>query len=82
MEFRCRVFYEKIRNDGSQDWLLTNIINFLQSQKAKFERKEITAGTVKNYYQAVKLFCEMNEISIPVPWKKNTERPTATQKIR
>jgi integrase len=36
--------------------------------REKFERKEIAAGTVKNYYQAVKLFCEMNEI--PLPWKK------------
>ena len=32
------------------------------------EAKEITAGTMKNRYQAVKLFCEM--VDIPMHWKK------------
>jgi hypothetical protein len=45
-----------------------NILKFLQFQKERFERKEITAGTVKNYFQAIKLFCDMNDI--PIPWKK------------
>jgi hypothetical protein len=66
MESRCRVFYEKTKNDAGSEWLLSSIIRFPQILKTKFERKEITAGTVKNYYQAVKLFCEMNGISIPI----------------
>jgi hypothetical protein len=32
------------------------------------EAKEITAGTMKNRYQAIKLFCEMADI--PIQWKK------------
>jgi hypothetical protein len=36
--------------------------------KERVERKEITAGTMKNRYQAVKLFCEMADIAIS--WKK------------
>jgi hypothetical protein len=70
MELRCQIFNEKIMGETGREWLLTNIIILLQFQKEKFERKEITAGTVKNYYQAVKLFCEMNGISIPIPWKR------------
>lgn len=63
---RCKVFCETINNNNT-GWLLANIL-FLQYQREKFERKEIAAGTVKNYYQAVKVFCDMNDI--PVPWKK------------
>jgi hypothetical protein len=70
MEFRCQVLYEKTKTDGGSEWLVSSIIKFLQIQKNKFERKEITAGTIKNYYQAVKSFCEMNGIVIPIPWKK------------
>jgi hypothetical protein len=29
---------------------------------------ELAAGTVKNYYRAVRLFCEMNDASLN--WKK------------
>jgi hypothetical protein len=67
MELRCHVFYEKIRSESGREWVLANIIKSLQFQKEKFEEKEITASTVKNYYQDVKLFSEMNGISIPVP---------------
>jgi hypothetical protein len=48
--------------------LLHKIISYLQYQKGRVERNEITAGTLKNYYNAVKLFWEMNDISFP--WKK------------
>lgn len=65
---RCKVFCEKGRNDKSISWAFANILKFLQYQKERFERKEIAAGTVKNYFQAIKLFCDMNDI--PVPWKK------------
>lgn len=64
---RCKVFCDMI-NSNSTAWLLANILKFLQYQREKFDRKEIAAGTVKNYYQAIKLFCDMNDI--PVPWKK------------
>ena len=44
------------------------MISYLQYQKERFEKHEITAGTLENYCNAIKLFLEMNEISIP--WKK------------
>jgi hypothetical protein len=65
---RCKVFCEKGKNDKSVKWVFANILRFLQFQKERFERKEITAGTVKNYFQAIKSFSDMNDI--PIAWKK------------
>ena len=45
-----------------------NLLRFLDLHKERVRRKELAAGTVKNYYRAVKLFCEMNDISLN--WKK------------
>jgi len=45
-----------------------NLLRFLEFHKERVRRKELAAGTVKNYYRAVKLFCEMNDVSLN--WKK------------
>jgi hypothetical protein len=66
MKERSRIFYEKAKNDNR--WTFTKILQYLQMQKERHERKEISSGTVKNYYQAIKHFCEMSFIDIP--WKK------------
>ena len=56
----------RLRNDinSEQD----NLLRFLDFHKERVRRKELAAGTVKNYYRAVKLFCEMNDVSLN--WKK------------
>ena len=56
----------RLRNDinSEQD----NLLRFLDFHKERVRRKELAAGTVKNYYTAVKLFCEMNDVSLN--WKK------------
>ena len=69
---RSKVFCERAKNydnraDGS-GWAFSSIIQYIQHQKERAERKEITAGTVKNYFQVIKLFCEMSDISLP--WKR------------
>ena len=51
-------------------WLETKIIRFVEYQKQRVERKEIAAGTLKNYVKVIKLFCQMNEIDNLVLWKK------------
>jgi hypothetical protein len=66
MEKRCKFFCERAKQDSS--WAFKNIISYLQRQKERVENKEITAGTLKNRYQAIKLCCDMNNIDIP--WKK------------
>jgi hypothetical protein len=57
-------------NNNNGKWLLNNILGFLQAQKERVDRKEITGATVHNFVKAIKLFCEMNDISIP--WRKIT----------
>jgi hypothetical protein len=51
-------------------WLETQIIRFVEYQKQRVEKKEIAAGTLKNYVKVIKLFCQMNEIENLVLWKK------------
>jgi D-mannonate dehydratase len=68
IEQRCNKFAEKGKNDIS--WTLNKVMVFLQFQKERSRRKEITAATLGNFVKAIKLFCEMSDI--PVPWKKIT----------
>lgn len=65
---RCRVFAEKGRNDGN--WVFRSIVGFIQIQKERVDKKEITGSTIRNYVKAIKLFTEMNDILIS--WKKIT----------
>jgi hypothetical protein len=43
-------------------------VRFLEFHLGRVRRKELAAGTVKNYYRAFKLFCEMNDVTLN--WKK------------
>ena len=45
-------------------------MNFVVFQKERMERKEISEGTIGNYYKAIKLFCEMNFDQPLINWKK------------
>jgi integrase len=51
-------------------WAFANILKFIQYQKDRVDKKEITGATVRNYAKSIKLFCEMADI--PIPWKKIT----------
>jgi len=44
------------------------IIEFLQSLKQRVENNEISGATVRDYVKPIRLFCEMNKIT--VPWTK------------
>ena len=63
---RSKAFCEKAKSDS--EWAFSIIVQYLQILKERVEVKKISAGTMKNRYQAVKLFCEMADIAIP--WKK------------
>ena len=52
------------------NWAFHRIVRFLQFQKERVERGEITGATLRNYVKAIKLFCEMTDV--PVAWKKIT----------
>lgn len=66
LEGHCAAFEQKSRADPK--WAASMIIEFLQSLKQRVENKEISGATVRNYVKPIRLFCEMNEIT--VPWKK------------
>ena len=53
---------------GNDQFVYSSFIKFIVIQNNRVDRKEITPGTVRNYYKAAKLFCEMNDIV--VNWKK------------
>jgi integrase len=60
---------EFIKNaKGNDQFVYLSFINFIVKQNKRVEKKEITPGTIRNYYKAAKLFCEMNDIV--VNWKK------------
>ncbi len=56
------------RAKGNDQFVYSSFINFITAQNRRLDKNEITAGTVRNYYKAAKLFCEMNDIV--VNWKK------------
>lgn len=60
----CRTI--KIKNDN--DWLTNQLLKFVRFQKERVSKREIEEATVSNYFKAIKLFCEMNNI-ITVNWK-------------
>jgi len=51
-------------------WISTKIMNYIQYHKERAERGELSEATVRNYYKPVKLFLDMNEVTLP--WKKIT----------
>lgn len=62
------IFLEIAKCD--EKWVMNSILSFLEHLKNKQQRGQITAGTIKNYYRSIKLFCEMNDLNIR--WKKIT----------
>ena len=68
LQDRARIFAEM----GTKDtiWAFNTILGFMQSLKERAGRKEITAGTIRNYVKSIKLFCQMADISIS--WDKIT----------
>jgi integrase len=68
METRCNKFAEK--SLSNQRWAFNKILEFLQFQKERVEKEEISPATLRNFVKAIKLFCEMADIDIS--WKKIT----------
>ena len=51
------------------NWAFNCIVKFLQFQKERVEKEEITGATLRNFVKAIKLFCEMSDI--PIHMEKN-----------
>ena len=76
---RLEVFLNFLKIDGSFEdksfafyqqalenprWLSAQLVKFLQYQKERVAKGEIVESTISNYFKAIRLFCEMNEIQI------------------
>ena len=68
IEERANLLFQQ--SFSNKKWLENQIIHFVEHQKQRVDRKEIAAGTLKNYVKVIKLFCQMNEIENLVLWKK------------
>ena len=75
METRSNYFAIMGKNDPR--WAFNRIIRFLQYQKERDEREEITGVTLRDFIKAIKIFCEMSDILIV--WNKIT-RSTKNKK--
>jgi len=68
LEGRAGAFAKKGKEDSI--WALNNILKFVQFQKDRLDKKEITGATLRNYVKSIKLFCEMADM--PIQWNKIT----------
>jgi len=68
LQEKCAIFAKNAA--GQQTWAVVSVIKYLQMNKNRVERKEITAATFRNSVKVIKLFCEMNDILLP--WKRIT----------
>ena len=66
IEEKCAKLYDFSKNNF--DVLQSHLIRFINSQKERIDKKEISEGTLHNYIKAIKLFLTMNDIVIN--WKK------------
>lgn len=66
IEEKSNSFFKMIKDRGTS-WLEIELIKFFTMQNQRAERGEISTETIKNYLKPVKLFCEMNGITIN--WK-------------
>jgi hypothetical protein len=65
MEERCRRFIEKAKEseeNGNSKWAYACVVKFLQHQKDRYDKKEISGSTVRGYYKAVKLFVDVQVV--------------------
>ncbi|HEY9387303.1 MAG TPA: hypothetical protein VIP70_09695 [Nitrososphaeraceae archaeon] len=67
LEDQAMEFLDKVKQNSAQ-WPQHSIMAFLDFHKERVRRKELAAGTLKNYYRAAKLFCEMNDLMLN--WKR------------
>jgi hypothetical protein len=65
LESQAEGFLNKSRNNVQ--WSEDRLMRFLDSHKEMVIRKELAAGTLKNYYRAAKLFFQSNIKSRTMP---------------
>jgi len=64
---QAKQFHQRAKED--LEWVEEVFMDFICFQLDRVKRGEITESTIKNYYKATKLFCEMNDLS-SINWKR------------
>jgi integrase len=66
LEEQAKQFIFKARENPQ--WAQESLMSFIEFQKERVRRGEISDSTITNYYKATKLFCVMNDLALN--WKK------------
>jgi hypothetical protein len=66
LQKQAEIFYEKA--SSNEKWAVLYIEKFIEFQKERVVKREIESTTIRNYYKAAKLFCDMNDITLN--WKR------------
>ena len=67
LEEQGQAFLDKARDNPQ--WAQESIIDFIDFHKKRVLKKELAAGTLMNFFQPIKLFCEMNDLTT-LNWKR------------
>src|SRR5688500_18638875 len=70
IENQSKDFVNRFKKDNEDDrFLQKKLLSFSRRQKERVDKKEISPSTVPNYFKAIKLFCQANNLSSKVEWK-------------
>jgi integrase len=74
IEKQSQAFIAKFKKDNEDNRLLQKyLLSFSRSQKERVTNNEVSPSTVPNYFKAIKLFCQANNLSNKVEWKLITK---------
>jgi integrase len=62
------ISFIKLSKEKDNTWVFNMVLKFMQTLLERFDKKEITGSTIRNYLKSIKLFLEIADIQIA--WKK------------
>jgi integrase len=60
---------KKVKQQNSPQWAQDCLIQFISYERQRIAKRELSAGTLSNYYYAIKLFYEMSDI-VSINWRR------------
>jgi integrase len=66
MEEQASTFLKQARKRGGDQWAQDKLVGFITSLRSRSDK--IEPPTVRNYYKAIKLFCDLNRVNLE--WKR------------
>ncbi len=64
IEEQCLSLYTLAKEIENRKIIESKIMQYINHQRERIKKKEISAGTLRNYIKAIRLFCVMNDILI------------------